>query len=295
MQYKLQYILAVLLITSCGKKKSESEVSVSPIAGKLHDAYKSKLAEAKASADPTTGWLEQSECDGMLWTGKYNCGGGEAKLSYAEYPDVPGKFNRRPPPYCGADFGNSATTWSRDMGMGLIASAWCTKDRDILERHASYGTKKNWIMGEPFADGRVVYTPSIIGILYQAIYSLGGSDTTARSFPSIYSSGLVDFEAHLQMVDIWLRGEFDGRERNLELDATSTQWSRIKEHSDRQANCPFYQYMRGIYEGSLERPASLLLQSGTPDCDYVRGGPSAIASEWLFVARLTLKKMGLVE
>lgn len=290
--------LCILLgVYECGQwsKKSEADTPAPTNIQSLKSKYDEVLDEAKKKADPTDGWIEKSECDGMLWAGKYLCGGGSPKLEAAEYPNEPGKFNRRPSPYCGEEFGNSKTTWSRDMGMGLMSGAWCSKNREILERHASYGTKKNSMMGEPFADGRAVYTPSIIGILYQVIYSLGGADTTARHTPSIFSSGLDDYQAHLQMIDIWLRGETARREIDLSLDISQTMYERVKEHSDREPTCPFYQYMRGIYDGSLETVTSLLLESDKPKCQYVRGSDGVFTSEWLFVAKLTLKKFGAVE
>jgi hypothetical protein len=302
----IHIFLCAILLTTCGKKKKEAEVPQPVKYTQLKDMYIRKLSDAKTLASPEHGWVEYSECDGMLWAGKYLCGGGTPSLKSAEYPNDEGRFNRRPSPYCGEEFGNSKTTWSRDMGMGLLSGAWCARDRDILERHASYGTKKNWIMGEPFADGRVVYTPSIIGILYQTIYSLGGADTTVRKTPSIYSSGLDDYQAHLQMLDIWLRGETTGLhaliaeegkpdEATTYLDISSTMWERVKEHSDREPECPFYQYLRGIYDGSLDKTTDLLLASESPKCQYVRGGEHVPLIEWLFTAKLTLKKSGYVE
>ena len=290
------FFICVLVSTSCSpfSKKKEEDTPAPTKIQELLIKYNNELEDSLAIAAQTDGWLEVSECDGMLWAGKYSCGGGVPNIAAAEYPDEPGKFNRRPSPYCGEEFGNSKTTWSRDMGMGLMSHAWCKKDRAILERHADYGTKKNWIMGYPFADGRVVYTPSIIGILYQVIYYTGGSDSTARSWPSIYSAVLDDYQAHLQMIDIWLRGEMSG-EKDLQLEISQTMFERIKEHSDREPECPFYAYMRGIYEGSLEKTTDLLLQPGTPKCTYVRGGTYVGMSEWLFVSKLTLKKSGVME
>jgi len=289
-------LLASLVLTSCGgPKKKEIEPGLPANIQRLVNKYTETLAATKASADPVDGWIEKTECDGVLWAGKYACGGGNPVITAAEYPDAPGKFNRRPAPYCNAETGNSKTTWSRDMGMGLISYAWCKKDKAVLERHADYGTKKNWMMGEPLADGRTVYTPSIIGMLYQTIYKLGGKDSQGRVWPSVYSGGLDDYEAHLQMVDIWLRGEMDGKQTDLNLDISQTMYERVKEHSDREPTCPFYQYMRGIYDGSLESTTDLLIGSDSPGCQYVRGGPGAVTAEWLFVSRLTLKKFGLVE
>jgi len=289
-------LLIVLSLFACGKSSKKEIVAGIPAnQQRLLNKYNEKILLAKSLADPNDGWLEKSECDGMLWAGKYTCGGGAVNIYAAEYASDAGKFNRRPAPYCGEEFGNSKTTWSRDMGMGLITYAWCNKDLMAVERHASYGTKKNWIMGEPFADGRVVYTPSIIGILYQTIYSLGGKDSQARAWPSVYTSGLKDYEAHLQMLDIWLRGEMSGSRLELNLDISQTMFERIKEHSNREPNCPFYSYMRGIYEGNLDPVTDMLVTSDDTPCEYVRGGPNVPLIEWLYTARLTLKKTQAID
>jgi hypothetical protein len=156
----------------------------------------------------------------------------------------------------------------------------------------TYGKAKNWSMGEPYADGRAVYSPAIIGMFYQTIYKMGGDDNSSRMWPSIYSEGLDDYQAHLQMLDIWIRGEVEGQ--SLNLDISATMWDRIKEHSDREPECPFYTFMRGIYDGSLDKTVDLLLEFESPKCSYLRGAKGVYTSEWLFIAKQTLERFGVV-
>ncbi len=299
---KTMIVLVVpIFFISCGifeKKEKEKDVGLPVNYEMLLEKYKEKLSLIDSKKDIQSGWADAKSCDAMLWAGKYACGGGAPNLAASEYAAEPGRFGRRPAPDCwnpvDGDIG-SKTTWSRDMGIGLIAGVWCTGKRDILERHADYGTKKNWKMGEPLDDGRTVYTPSIIGVLYQAIFYLGGKDSPARVWPSVYSSGLDDYQAHLQMIDIWLRGEMSRREIDLSLDISQTMWDRVKEHAEREPNCPFYHYMRGIYDGSLDYATKLLIESDKPECQYVRGGELVPDVEWLFTARLILKKIKVIE
>lgn len=286
-------LIALALVFGCGPKKPELNVPIPARAGQLRSVYLEKLAFAK-SVETERGWLE-SECDAMLWNGKYSCGGGNPDLKAAEYPEEPGRFNRKPLPGCGPELGNSKTTWSRDMGMGLLAHGWCKKDIDILSRHRDYGYAHNWVMGSPLADGRVVYTPNIIGTLHQVIYRLGGPDSSNRLWPQAYPSGLTNYEAHLQMVNIWIRGEMEPRDSGLVSaeDISALMYDRVIEHSDREPECPFYQYMRGIYDGSLERAVDSLLASDYPKCEYGRDDFGNKAAEWLFSAKLVLKKLKL--
>lgn len=291
------------VMSGCGRK-AEQDSNENPRANDLAAKYVAKLDDAKHKASPD-GWLTPNDCDGMLWAAKYSCGGGSVKITASEYADEPGRFNRRPLPFCGVENKTSDTTWSRDMGMGLISAAWCRQDLDVLKRHATYGIAKNWQMGQPLADGRAVYTPSLIGILYQVIYSLHGEDSPNRAWPSIYSPGLDDYQAHLQMLDVWLRGEMASEADKprkpaegeaLTLDISNTMYMRIKEHSDREPDCPFYQYLRGVYDGSMDRPLDLLLASDKPSCSYARGESldNVLLAEWLFSAKLVLKKLKII-
>jgi hypothetical protein len=254
--------------------------------------YEEKLAEIKALQTPD-GWVGTAHCDAALWTGKLGAAHGVViNFTAAEYPGAPGRFNRRPEPFCEEGAG-SATSWSRDMGMGLLAYAWKKSDLALAKRHADYGKKNYWKMGEPLSDGRVLYTPAVIGMLYQVIHALGGEDNVARSWPGVYAPGLKDYEAHLQMLGIWLRGDIAEVERSrLTLDVSDAMLDRIKEHAAREPRCPFYQYLNGTYAGDLGPTVELLL-SYDYVCEYFRTDEhDAVASEWIFAASLTLERLG---
>lgn len=284
-------LLSILLI-SCSKDKDQIDPVPSPRLPELLEAFEKNQARALEIRDPASGWLSVSDCDAIIWAGKYSCSLGEAttvNLRASEYPEQPGRFDRRPPPFCWTkELGDqgSKTTWSRDMGIaGLIPAAWCKKDLKLLEDHAAFGEANNWNMGEPLADGRGIYTSGLIGILYSAIKGLGGEDNEKRKFPSFFFPGLDDYQAHLQMMDIWIRGEMKDTISGVMLD-------RIKEHSKREPDCPFYSYMSGLYSGSQERTVELLLASNEPKCSYVRSNEKEKSdlAEWLFVAKQVLEQ-----
>lgn len=340
----LRFLMSLcLFVSACnGDDKKAKDPSPSELQAELQQRYELKLAQAKELADEKNGWISGRDCDGALWTGKYSCATGVPKvdMTASEFEGQPGRFGRRPAPACwneqDGDVG-SKTTWSRDMGKGLYRWAWCTDNREALERHASYGVKKTWKMGEPLDDGRVVYTPSMIGELYQLIYAMGGKDNVNRVWPSLYPSGLDDYQAHIQVLGIQIRGEaaeklglvgeapkkpsdsselvsydtdvvveaMDGRPRwggdyvvqpNGELmllDVTGTMYARLKEHAERQPNCAYYQYMLGVYDGSMQRALEVLLAEPVDGCDYLRGSEHErlALAEWLSVASDVLKRL----
>lgn len=288
-------LLSVLLI-SCGKDKDQIDPVPSPRLQELKEAFEKNQALALELRDPATGWISVSDCDAMIWAGKYSCSLGEAStvnLRASEYPEQPGRFDRRPPPFCWTkELGDqgSKTTWSRDMGIaGLIPAAWCKKDLKLLEDHAAFGEANNWNMGEPVADGRGIYSNGLIGILYSTIKELGGENNEKRKLPSFYFPGLNDYQAHLQMMDIWIRGE-------MKDSISSVMRDRIKEHSKREPDCPFYSYLNGLYSGSQDRTVELLLGSNEPKCSYVRSNEKEKSdlAEWLFVTRLTLDQFPML-
>jgi hypothetical protein len=209
---KLLALIILLSVVSC-KKENKKEPDELTRLDELKAAYVVKLQNAVDVRDPDTGWLAREDCDGMIWAGKYasipEVTG--VNIEAAEYPGVPGKFGRRPPPWCWTpeegDVG-SKTEWSRDMFIaGLLPYAWRTGKRDILERHLAYGAANNWILGSPFDDGRVVYSPNLIGLAYSAVYALKGELSPHAFWPSYFDSGLTDFQAHLQVMSIWMQGE----------------------------------------------------------------------------------------
>ncbi len=69
-------------------------------------------------------------------------------------------------------------------------------------------------------------------------------------------------------------------------------YNRIKEHSDREPNCPFFQYMRGVYDdGDLNKATELLLGDDW-DCEYMRDEKHMRLGFATFVGGLILERVG---
>lgn len=249
-------LLAPMLTTSCRKdtKPTPMPIDLKPVVATLE----SLEAEAKKLTDAKTNWLNNG-CDGMLWEGKYNAVVNLSNIRASEFIDYPGRFGRTPAKRCFNGNDNGAkTTWSRDMATGFILWAWRTKNLDALKDHAEYGVSNQWQMGAPLSDGRTIYTPQLIGLLYQAIYALGGPNNANRKWPSLYTKGLDDYEAHLQMLDIVLRQEIEEKlgERTLEVMRKAMR-ERVSEHAAREPNNVFYQAVEASYTGDFAHAASL--------------------------------------
>lgn len=330
-------LAAALALSACSSSFEDVHDPAAPKTDarlpELRDAYAQHLAEADALRDPESGWLVYKGCDAALFAGKYAAVTGAAPMSwdFAEYPTQLGRFSRRPlsRPCWSEEAGDtgSKTTWSRDMAKGLIAAAWRTGDRALLERHASFGASNNWKMGEPAADGRVFYSPALIGQVHETIYAMGGANSFARRWPDLYPSGLVDYQAHLQMLNIWQRGEVDQALRRgvepagwkpeegqapivddaaddhdlslaervrLELTPVTDQMlDRAREHAAREPANYFYAAVEALYSGDFGATIGLLLDPATPAPAYARcdGEERACAlAEWLFAADIVLRR-----
>jgi hypothetical protein len=283
---KTSLLLCVLLVLSCSKDKREkAEPKTDDRVDQVLALYNDLVARAEQIRDPETGWLDRDGCDGMIWAGVYAAQVDGVDIEAAEFRGEPGRFGRRPPPPCWdpvtGDQG-SKTTWSRDMFVaGLAVWAWHRERLDVLERHAAYGKANNWQMGEPLDDGRTLYTPAMIGLLYQMIYALGGENSANRLWPSTYPSGLTDYQAHLQVKSIYLRGEIAGQVGDADavpanpgdkalhlLSVSETMYQRIEEHYQREPSDPFYSFVWGCYSGDMS-PAIDALLNGTVGT-YVR-------------------------
>lgn len=301
-------------VIACHKKSPHENQPPKPDnrLGDLKALYDVRLAEAQSLQNPDNGWLDDG-CDGMIWTGRYATARGVANVNIlaAEYPDA-GKFGRRPEPWCwNKTDGNvgSETEWSRDMGVaGLFVYAWLSADIHTLQRHAAYGLAHNWQMADPVGDGRTVYSPQMVGLLYKAIHGLGGANDPLALWPTVWTTGLKDYEAHLQESSIFLQGRIALALREpdqvpqkpvqgLTLDISNTMYQRLEEHAAEEPGDPFYAFVLGEYTGSQEKTVTLLLDPAMPHGNYVRCGATRKCElgQWLFVATLAIKALEAVE
>jgi len=310
---RLVFLMISLIIASCGV--IDQKESVEPTdTDTLWDMYEQKTKRALELRDSQTGWLAGDDCDGMIWAGKYGSALGidGVDIFAASFDDEPGRFGRRPlyedgeyQGRCWSEEGDtgSSTTWSRDMGSaGLLPYCWVNKRLDILQLHADYGRALNWVMGQPIGDGRVIYTPNVIGLLYELIYALGGQNSANRLWPSYWPGGLDDYEAHIQSMMIWLQGEAAATIGDMDAvprqgarltGISGTMFDRLEEHYSREPESPWYTYLYHLYsDGDMGPVTKMLIDHPYRHATYVRcsSQEECVLAEWLFVASRVLER-----
>lgn len=282
-------LAATLALGACAKE--ETHKPVEPVPHELVEAAREKhairleLAESKLDHN---GSLTPHDCDGKLWSAKYSSARQTSPLQMAafEYPNQPGRYARRPIEYgyCYADKKVKAeSSCSRDMAMGDILWAQAHNDPGHLSRHYEY-VKSN---GNKCGTGDLAatyYNPFFRNFIEAVLDSLA---LVAPKWPTEqeYLAGLDDYQAHLQMLNIYIR-------QKAEVGLTDAMLKRVIEHSDREPGNPFYWYLRGKYTGDM-KPALQACVDGTYGT-YVRCGVGldtelCILAELVFSCDLVLE------
>lgn len=277
---KVISIATLLVLFSCSTVKP-----VKPASSDL-ELVKIKLTSLLDEAFEKSnkhGWLVDDTCDAMMWTSLF----GTATKNFVDMTAAetePGKFYRTTEKTCwieGREKQRSGSTWSRDMSIAFLIYLYSQGDLETIERHIEYGEYTGWIMGNGELS-RTVYSPALISLWYETAKKLG-HDYGKVKISNIYTKGLDDYQAHLQMLFIYHSGELNGEISNVMLD-------RIREHSSRLPGLPFYEFLRAKYLGNISVSVSMCLDDDLVVGDYVRchDKPCELA-ERIFVCGLVAK------
>jgi hypothetical protein len=313
--------LVVGIMLGCDNPVNKKNPSVEERIDSLAKLYLANLDKVWSFQSEVHGWIVEEDCDSMLWNGKLNAAYGvRIDTRASESPSEPGRFYRRPSRDCwveGKNKNDSASTWSRDMSLGLLQAAWADSDLKLLEDHVSYGKSREtllkgvpvWQMGEPVADGRTFYWPPNVGLFYKAIFGLGGEANAAALWPDYWAKDLKDFHAHLQVMTIYLQGEIadvlndeDAMPKKPEVPAllsiSSVMYDRLREHAEREPECGYYQAVHGLYSGYMSPAIKALLDEYK--CEYLRCSnyEECYLADWLHSATIVLNafnKLPMIE
>jgi hypothetical protein len=194
-----------------------------------------------------------SKCDGAGFTSLYALMCNDIDLSVFE---TSGKLYRSPGHNCfdveaGKGSGSSSES-SRDMYLMRLIAAFEHKDVGYLERVIEFGNNNNWIMCTGTLEGktRCIFTPSLKVLHIDALAILKGDKATAPLHKSIRIVPLLKgYQAHLEVIKIWLSGRIYGAISDYQL-------SRLKAYSKRENrnalfSAIYHKYSDGDYSHAI--------------------------------------------
>jgi hypothetical protein len=204
------------------------------------------------------GFVESNECDSLLFTALYGAAG-LPNLDILAARDQNGMWHRRPierPCFKnGVDYG-APSTISRDMFVGLFWYLWATKDFQKSNELLEYGKKHDFIMG--YGDPtRIFMTPALSGTLAEIVYRTSGNNPDynylMRFNPQKWPESITDYELHLSVLHILLRGEMFGG-------ITDGMMSSLKYAYNHNPKNPLFSYAYHVYtDGDVTEAGNLLL------------------------------------
>jgi len=160
------------------------------------------------------GFIDTKYCDSILHTALIGVHP-DIKVNLEAAEKSPGEWLRRPLSYPECfESGESRSTISRDMLLGVMWWAVVNKDLGMLERMWDYGTSNAWFMGN---NVHTVMNFNMITLLAKAIYKLGGSDYLPRR-SYIYFGNCEGYVCHLSALQIALNGYIEGSIRGSHVD-----------------------------------------------------------------------------
>jgi hypothetical protein len=158
-----------------------------------------------------------------------------------------------------------------------MIAAWVHKDLAWVNRIISYGEKNSWVICNALDTatkiGRCVVSPSLYLILYDMQSRLEGvlpsSLTVQKDEDAV---GLqYDFQAHLEVIRIWLEGEIYGA-------ITDTQLKKLEAYAKRESENALFlaiyaKYSSGDFSSALKAlerfPAGRLPNSSDHKTEYL--------------------------
>ena len=286
-------LLLLLLPTGCGAP----DYTPAP---ELRQQRADYLEWVKPLQGPS-GYISTDRCDSLLHSALLAAGGAEVDVLAAREPS--GRWLRRPVglPECLAS-GESRSTISRDQLLGVMVWAVVGERRDVLESLWSYGSSRDWKMGDSDNSiegiSRIYLSPNLIGTLAQAIYVMGGKEHPERFMRLRITTPNEGFRRHLDLLDIMMRDR-------LGIYRTSLDIIFIEIYRRELPDNPLVQFLAGRYveaERLLLRfhPADRLPDSGETcdplawERDRIRECPGeaeqVVPVHFIFLSRLLIEK-----
>jgi len=254
----MRYLVCLFLVLAalgCGKRSKKADPA--PGSDELLETLRPKFELYRgfvAGKQDADGFINFQECDALLFSSLIGAGG--LPVSVEKARDTDGTWYRRPLTYEPCFPGNSASSISKDMFLGLFMFIWHNKRLELAEQIYSYGEAHNWKMGEGDFT-RVHLSPGLQATLAEIIARLGGENhKLTRAIPVIFTDSNRGFAAHLDVLHILLRGEMFG--------SVSADNLRIVEsHLSRNVQNGFFAYVyHKFVDGNQSQAIGVLLDPG---------------------------------
>ena len=250
----LKLILIVVSLIGCAnpfikKKETKQQNTLVELAEKS-ETYLDLIQYKKDQH----GFIMTDKCDSLLFSALLSAAeNGKAYILAAR--DSTGAWHRRPNHDCSPTIGNSRSTISRDMILGLFWHLWRAKDLqtaiELMDdlRSNAYKLRGQGTLGE------LLVNPSMVSTLAHIILKLGGPRYPIELSARADFGKQPGFIAHLTVWHILLRGEVWGELPQKHVDILSY-------HMQRQPMNPLFQAAYHKYsDGDQSAAVGLLLDS----------------------------------
>lgn len=229
----MRFLAIALLLAACAKHTEEPKDSLPGLPPELRDQAALYCALSEPAYQEKK--YVHSRCDGAGFTSlrAVACAayGFSVDLSIFEDPST-GRPYRDPGHSCLAD-GGSASDYSKDMFLMRLTAATESNDRPWFDRFAAFAEKEHWVICDANDTAtrlsRCAISVSLVRLFYDAYAKVKGEsplrlETTDDSMDA--SSLPRGFEAHLQMLKVWLSGQIYGAITESELAVAAGQAAR---------------------------------------------------------------------
>lgn len=197
---KILFGICLSLIPSCGSRYEIHK----PVERDVISHVKHKYETYVKLAQP-----DLHDCDSLLFTSLIEAARKDTNI-IDSFRNSDGQWFRRPSMDC-YDLGQSKSTISRDMFIGLAWYIWSHKRLDLAEQVIEYANDHSLRMGQGEAS-RIFFSPSIYATFLLLREHLGGDKAGVRGrIPLVVPSEKTGFVAHLYVLHAMLRKELTGK------------------------------------------------------------------------------------
>jgi len=220
---------------------------------RLQTKYQTYLRLYKNALDKA-GFVEG--CDGLLFTSLLVASGLNQDIEQAESRTEPGRWYRSAEQDC-YPTGQSRSSISRDMLLGLSLALWQTSDGSAVNRLLLFSQKNKGVLGDAIDGeelaGAATMSPSLLSLYSELDYQLNGRTSANRGYFPELGKTFVGFEAHLMALRLVMKATLYGGLIDSDFDLIAAQVSTQPQ------NALFQGIYHALTDGNGNAAADILL------------------------------------